>query len=285
MTFVGKILVILIMALSLVFLGISTVAFTTATNWREETKKQQAEVSKLRGTLTTTKATEEDTRKKFEDAKKDNEAATKNYDATIASLRLDAQKSQEGITAAQTALTDAQANAKLALEEVKNKAGEAAKLRDQLSAAIEQSNQFKIQQTELNVEILNLKRMLQAAANNEKSLRELSGKQATVLTKMGISAQQISQASSAEAPPNVEGKILKVDDKNTTVEISIGQDDGLQVGQELYLFRTAPQAEYLGKLKITLVEPDQAVAKVIGNTVHGKKIKEGDDVASTIRSR
>ena len=36
----------------------------------------------------------------------------------------------------------------------------------------EQANRFKLQQTELNNEILNLKRMLQAAENNAKSLRE-----------------------------------------------------------------------------------------------------------------
>jgi len=45
MTFVGKILVILIMALSLVFLGVSTVVFTTATNWKDETAKQKKSVS------------------------------------------------------------------------------------------------------------------------------------------------------------------------------------------------------------------------------------------------
>ena len=44
------------------------------------------------------------------------------------------------------------------------------------------------------------------------------------------------------------------------MEISIGSDDGLAVGQELYVFRTQPRAEYLGKVKIVAVDPDQAVA-------------------------
>ena len=35
MTFVGKILVIVIMAFALIFLGISTVVFTTAKNWKD----------------------------------------------------------------------------------------------------------------------------------------------------------------------------------------------------------------------------------------------------------
>ena len=43
MTFVGKILVIVIMAFSLLFLGISTVVFTTSKNWMAATKDEQEE--------------------------------------------------------------------------------------------------------------------------------------------------------------------------------------------------------------------------------------------------
>ncbi len=65
------------------------------------------------------------------------------------------------------------------------------------------------------------------------------------------------------------------------MEISIGSDDGLAVGQELYVFRVQPRAEYIGKVKIVSVYPDKAVADVIGNTVNGKKVQEGDIVSST----
>jgi hypothetical protein len=34
---------------------------------------------------------------------------------------------------------------------------------------------------------------------------------------------------------------------------------------------------------IVTIDPDQAVAKVIGNTFQGKKIKEGDIVSSNIK--
>ena len=47
MTYVGKILVIVIMAFSLIFLGISTVVFTTAKNWRTATEEQKKKVSDL----------------------------------------------------------------------------------------------------------------------------------------------------------------------------------------------------------------------------------------------
>jgi chromosome segregation ATPase len=284
MTFVGKILVILIMALSLVFLGVSVVAFTTATNWKTETEKQLAEVKKVQDQLTTAKALDAEVQTKFKQAQDEHATAAKNLEGQIVALRTDNEKAQSEITQARTALTDAQTNARLSLEETKLKADEIGKLRDQLSAVTDQSNKFKIQQTELNNEILNLKRMLEVAERNTKSLRETAAKFAKVLTDKGLSTD-LRNVQATELPANVEGKVLKVDPSNRRMEISIGSDDGLSVGQELYLYRTSPTAEYLGKVKINVVEPDQAVASVIGNTVNGKKIKEGDDVASTIRAK
>ena len=51
MTYVGKILVIVIMAFSLIFLGISTVVFTTSKNWRTATEEQKKKVSELKKKL------------------------------------------------------------------------------------------------------------------------------------------------------------------------------------------------------------------------------------------
>ena len=65
------------------------------------------------------------------------------------------------------------------------------------------------------------------------------------------------------------------------MEISIGQDDGLRVGQELNVYRLEPRAKYIGKVKLVSVYPDKAVADLIGTTVNGLKVQEGDNVSST----
>ena len=51
MTFVGKILVFVITGLRAVFLGISTVVFTTAKNWKDATEGK-GKVQKLQGETT-----------------------------------------------------------------------------------------------------------------------------------------------------------------------------------------------------------------------------------------
>ena len=48
MTFIGKILVIVVMAFSLIFLGISTVSLSTAKNWSAAIQKEQTTVTDLK---------------------------------------------------------------------------------------------------------------------------------------------------------------------------------------------------------------------------------------------
>ena len=69
MTFVGKILVIVIMAFSLLFLALSTVVFTTSKNWMVATKKEQEEVDKLKKKVQDAQAASEAAKKGLEDAK------------------------------------------------------------------------------------------------------------------------------------------------------------------------------------------------------------------------
>ena len=77
----------------------------------------------------------------------------------------------------------------------------------------------------------------------------------------------------------------RVDPTNKRLEITIGSDDGLVVGHELYLYRTKPRPSISDRVQIIAVDPDQSVVRVLGNTVQGKKIKEGDIVSSTIIPR
>jgi hypothetical protein len=283
MTYVGKILVLLIMAMSLVFLGVSVTAFVTATNWKEATAKKDADLKKVQGQLATSDSGKKDAEAKLQTAQADLAATTKKYEDQLTNLRTEATNAQAEKTQLQTALTDANTNSSLATAESQARTAEMTKLRDQLSASVDVGNKLKIEQTEKNVQILTLQRQLEASERSAKGLRENLAKALTVLQKAGISTD-LRQVAASEIPVDVEGKVLKVDARNRSIEISIGSDDGVYTGMELYLYRTSPQPEYLGKVKVGLVEPDQAVANVIGNTVHGKKIMEGDNVSSTLRS-
>jgi hypothetical protein len=284
MTFVGKILVIVIMAFSLLFLGISSVVFTTSKNWVAATKAERDKVDDLKKKLNDAQAAAEAAKKERDDAKSSFDALSKGLESKISLLEEQNKQDQVQYTAASGQLAVANQNAKSSLDEVEAKRQETLLLRQQKSAVEKQANEFKLHQAELNDKIRELERQLETATKNNTDLRERVAKFSVLLREHGLS-DDISQIKGLESPPPVMGEVKRVDPTNRRLEITIGSDDGLVVGHELYLFRLSPRPEYLGKVKIQAVDPDQAVVKVIGNTFQGKKIREGDIVSSTIKPR
>jgi len=282
MTFVGRILVLVITALSLVFLGVSTVVFTTATNWKQETEKlrtkvadQQKKVGDLSGQLDAAK-------KDLTAAQGTHKVALKQQEDKVAALQAELARTETEIKESREELEVAQQNARMALQESGERKTETDLLREQKLAVEQQANQYKLRQTELNDQIRELTRMLETATTNANDLRDRVARFSTLLRSKGLS-DDISTIKGLESPPTVRGEIARVDAQNTAVEITIGSDDGLVPGHELFVYRLSPRAEYLGKIKIISVDPDQSTARVIGTTIQGKKLKEGDIVSSTIR--
>jgi uncharacterized protein YlxW (UPF0749 family) len=284
MTHVGKILVVAIMFFSVVFLGTSTTVFMTSKNWKEETRKKSEEVVKVKKSLTEAQAQVDAAKKELADAQGQAATATKQLSDRIRKLEDDNKRDLEQITDLRGKIGVADMNAKSALEEAGAKREETVLLRTQKSAVEKQANEFKLRQAELTDRIRELERILDTATRNNGDLRERVAKFTTLLQKNGLSTD-ISQIKGLESPPPVQGQIKRVDASNRKVEITIGSDDGLVAGHELNLFRLSPRPEFLGKIQIVAVDPDQAVGRVIGNTFQGKKIKEGDIVSSTINPR
>jgi len=285
MTFVGKILVIVIMAFSLIFLGISTVVFTTAKNWRTATEEQKNKViDPLTKKLNDARAAVEAANKDLDSAKASYEALSKNLNNQIQAQEAQIAGAQSQITKVNSEVATAQMNAKTALEEAEARRNLSIQLNNQKTAVEKQANEFKLKHAELNDRIRELERILETATKHNTDLRERVARFSALLRQNGLS-DDISQIKGLESPPPVVGEVRRVDPSNRRVELSIGSDDGLVVGHELFLFRQTPRPEYLGKITIISVDPDQAVGRVNGTTYQGKKIKEGDLVSSTIKPR
>jgi hypothetical protein len=283
MTFVGKILVFVIMISALLFLGVSTVVFTTATNWKDATAKEQKKVQDLQTKNQNATAAVDAAKKDLAAAKDSHAKAQQEMAGRIAALEADSKRLNEEMTKARNELEAAQQNAHTSLDEATALRNETNLLRDQKSAVEKQANEYKIRQTELNDQIRILTRERDVAKKNNEDLRDRVAKFSSLLRKNGLS-DDISQVKGLDSPPTVRGQILRVDAQNKRVEISIGSDDGLVPGHELNLYRIKPRPEFLGKIKILSTDPDQAVGQVVGNTVNGKKIQEGDIVSSTLRT-
>ena len=176
MTFVGKILVVVIMAMSLIFLGISVVVFTTEKNWRDDTKQAKAAYDELKRKNDAIVVESTVAKKDLDGAKTLHDAAKKTLDDRINVLNADIAKAQEENTQSKAALTTAQQNAQTALDEAKAMKKDTDLLHVQRSAVEQQANVYKLRQTELNDQIRQLNRMLETATKNGNDLRERAGR-------------------------------------------------------------------------------------------------------------
>jgi len=172
MTFAGKILVIVIMAMSLVFLGISTVSLTTARDWKAEIARQSKANQELQTQLTTAQADLQNFQGRLAAAQKEHAGATKAIDGGIAALKADDQKDRNAIDEAQKTLQKHQGDAKTALEDTKGKNEDIIKLRQEVEAVNEQARKFRVRQEELDAEIVNIRRMLDAAKTNSSQIHQ-----------------------------------------------------------------------------------------------------------------
>jgi len=286
MTYVGKILVIIIMVFSLFFLALSTVVFSTATNWKEETNKQKDQVRKLQEQVNTAKSEAEARGKELATTVQQHKAAIAALESEKQNLEAQSKQRQDEITDQRKSLETALQNTKVSVEDAEARRREADQLRETLAAVQQQSNDFKLRQTELNDQIRILQRELDVAKNNNQNLRERVTTLSSVIRQAGLNPN-VERLKGLDNPPDVEGQVTKVDARNQRVEISIGSDDGLVEGHTLYLYRSrGPDAGYIGKIQLDLVDPDNAVGHVVGGQTHqGKKIREGDSVATQIKSR
>ena len=284
MTTVGKILVLFIMAFSLILGAISSVVFTTSKNWKTATEKEKQNVTKLTTQLKDEEARKLAAQKDLETQKANYEALAKQLNDKIAAIEEQNKLAQQQITTAAGQVATAQQSAKTALDEAEANRKETEQLREQKAAVEQQANEFKLHVAELNDKIREMERALETATKNGVDLRERVAKYSTLLRSNGLS-DDITQIKGLESPPPVVGEVTRVDPTNRKIESSIGTNDGLVPGHELYILRTSPRPEYIGKAKVLSADPNQSVLQVIGNTYQGKKIQENDIVSSTIRPR
>ena len=245
---------------------------------------QKKQINDLNGTLSTVKTESEAKDRDLAKLKTDNAKAIDDANKRVQDLKTESDSRQREITDARTLLETAQANAKNSLTLANQRYEEANTLRDLLRQVQKQGNEYKEVQRDLNEKIQLLTRDLGIAVANNSVLRE----RATALSaklRANNMTDDVTQFVGTRVPPDVEGEAARVDLKNKRIQITLGSDQGLVVGDILFVYRDKPAPEYIGKIRLILVEPHQAVGTIEGQTVGGKKIQEGDHVTTQIRPR
>jgi hypothetical protein len=72
--------------------------------------------------------------------------------------------------------------------------------------------------------------------------------------------------------------VLAINNNSNLVEIAVGSDDGLQIGQKVQVYRSN---QYLGQMTIRTTTPDRAVGFIEGRA----KIRKGDQILNFLQAR
>ncbi|HEV3136984.1 MAG TPA: hypothetical protein VGZ26_03755 [Pirellulales bacterium] len=286
MNLIGKIFVVLIFVMSLVFMSFAVAVYGTHQNWKKTVDRPQAEVRPG-----------EPLGLKFQ-----LEAANQNYQ------KLQDEKAKLEADVAKEAVAKREALAKLETEKVElgRQRDEMLKQRDDLMvkdkaavAALDSAQQNlgkltkeveglrgEIRESQADrdkhfEQVVKLTDQIHQAQGDLKRLEERGVQLAAQVAASGkvLAAHGLTKDTPVDGiPPAIRGKVLAINQDNM-VEVSLGSDDGLRAGHTLEIFRAS---NYLGRLQVLRTETDRAVGKIVPGFKKAA-IQKGDDVATRFK--
>jgi chromosome segregation ATPase len=171
MTFVGKILVIVIVAVSLLFLGISAVSLSTRKDWKAAIDSEQKAVGDLKKKLTEASAQLDSAKKGLDDTKGQFDQEKKALDTRLAAIEEENKRDLNQIKSVRDQWAAAHEKTKGTMEEVQAKRTQINDLRTKIAAVEKQAREFKQHQTELTDLIRELERLLGTAEQDGSDLQ------------------------------------------------------------------------------------------------------------------
>ena len=307
MTFVGKLLVIVQLVLSICFMAFAGAVYTFQTKWREQYEATQTQLEEVTRENEARKATI----RKYNELSTTALGVATNGDPTFV---YDQQGDlvEQSLAAFEAKVAEAQTLKTERDDAIRLRENDRRTFEDQeskLLVAVQESelaglaaedaqttssllNEVYLSAQERLDELESERRGIadtafaleQALKETERKYNELLADNARVrslVRELGGDPDAKPQRKDAP-PPTVEGLVLNTRKTRSSelVEISIGSDDGLKNGDELFVYRTS-DSKYLGKIELVLVTPDRAVGAVTEKAKNGT-IQRGDDVATKL---
>lgn len=289
MSFLGKILVVVQVVLTILFMAFAGAVSATHQNWRVEKDKIAKQLSDKDLELRNEQA-----RARDEKASLETQLATASQDAAIKdSENRDLKGRLETITAefdqVKTAAAVKTQLAEIAAEDNQARIDESIRLREVLKrrgeaydAAVASLKKLSDEKQDLSKTFEQLNVKYESVLNDKSTLEK-------ILAANNLSADPSSYEALRTPPPLVKGRVLEAskrrDGRTELVAITLGSDDGLNKGDKLTVYRSGlgknESPQFLGIIEIVSLEPDTAVGMVIDKSKNSF-IKEGDDVTSRL---
>lgn len=291
MNFVGKILVVLIVIMSVLFMAFAGAVYTAEMNWMIEANKHKKTVQELQAKLS-------DKETEFTNAKRERDAtvaALNDRAAQIEVLQKTAEQERDRlkkeVADLQVARNTVGQQAQIAGQDAESRTEEAINQRQiNMALTAQREAEFAIRIT-LEDTIRNLQIEIDSASVKNKDLLSRLAVLQQALEAAGLSADVSELAAKSSPPPKVDGiieNVLNAKRQGGTelVEVSLGSDDGLKKGHEMTVYRSGlgngnQKARYLARIRIVDTTADKSVGQVIESTRNGV-IQKGDNVSTKL---
>jgi hypothetical protein len=286
MNTIGKIFVFALFIMSLVFMSFAVALYSTHTNWRDEimrTREQikagqqlgykaqldqaktdrnnlSAEITKLQAEVAASEAARDHVVAKIQTALEE-----KNKDLEV--LRKEKEARELEREKAQAELAAARLELEAASKVVADLRSEVRTQQDKVDEQVDRA-------AKIASELHEKESFLEIASERKAQLEKQVANARLLLQQSGLSIDNLPR----DAVPKIDGVVTNVIDDS--IELSLGGDDGLQMGHELDVYRND---QYLGRVRVVSIKPDKAVAVVIREFVRGV-IQRGDKVATRLRA-
>ena len=283
MNWLGKVFVVLILIMSLVFMGLAMAVYATHKNWKEVIeggpgtpglKKQLTDAEQRNQQLISQH------NRRVEELEAEKEAADQQV-RKLESERTGLVTRNQSIQAENDKLTQdiAQATAAVSATQSNNDklAGEVTNLRQQIRTA-QQARDAAFRETLESTEQLHqLIGKYEIAQERLQQLTQLNSGMRNVMQANDINPD----TDPSGIVPTVDGVVSQIRrvPGDQLVEFTIGSDDGVKEGDTVIVYRGN---RYLGRLAILETSPDKSVGRVERRYQQGQ-IQEGDRVATRLK--
>lgn len=276
MNLLGKSLVVALFFLSVLFMGLAVTVYATHHNWKEKadaaSKLLSDEKARYDALVRKSNALESQLKAEAEAALQQ----VRKLETESARLAEDNQQITRRLNELSATQREAIAAVEVTQRNNQQLAEEVTGLRDSISENIQakdRSFEVALQATE---ELQSIRNDLESAIERQRDLVAQTGRMSRVMEAEGIDPD----APADGVTPKVDGFVSRTQRRSGVqlVEISIGDDDGVRVGDTVEVFR---DTKYKGRIEILKTAPDRAVGRVDTRFQQGP-IQEGDRVATRL---
>ncbi|MAV35770.1 MAG: hypothetical protein CMJ59_09950 [Planctomycetaceae bacterium] len=255
MTLMGKIFTMLVLVLSVLFLGLSITVFVTHRNWKDEAEKQTKALSaaNIRADQISQLRDNALNNLKFEQAARRAVLANLQTKQTVMERDL-ADRTQQFEELQNTHRVELE-KAVQKLNDLDRVTQEVELLRTQIMAAHVARDKSFEGLVEVQDKLNEAQGMLKNLSERRSQLLADLSEYKRLTDVLNVTLADID----TRVPKGIDGMVTKVGERDL-VEISLGSDDGLRIGHELHVTR---DNSYLGKLRVQKTSPDRSVAIIL----------------------